>query len=193
MKKCATLALLFIVAIGFSQDDDTISKQEPQFGLKAGYSSIVLRVSLDGSSGSDNASGFYLGAFTEINISQKFSIQPELLYASYSEDGESTGVLFLPVMAKYYANDKFSLYAGPQLDYLLNEEDAVGFNRLGLGIGLGACIDLSDNVFIDARYSFGLSNRIDDDAIFDGFDPVISDADIKANFNYLQIGLGYKF
>lgn len=174
-----------------AQEDNTI-KIKPKFGVKAGYTFVDLKVSVDGNSESDDVSGFYIGAFVDFFISEKFNVQPELNYANYSEDGESSGVLLLPVLAKFKVDDKFSIHAGPQLDYLLNEEDAEGLKRAGIGFALGAAYNISENIFIDARYTFGLSDRWDAD---DFLDDLVgsSDFDVKAKFNYFQIGLGYKF
>lgn len=93
----------------------------------------------------------------------------------------------MPVLFKYKANEKFSLLAGPQFDFLLNEEDAEGLKQLGVVIALGAAFDITENVIIDARYSFGLSNRIDGDL------QDLEGVDLKVNFNYFQVGLGYRF
>ncbi|WP_439152163.1 outer membrane beta-barrel protein [Winogradskyella sp.] len=132
MKKFNLLVLAtFLCVISTNAQDDSSSSTEPAFGIKTGYTSITLRVSADGNSASDDVSGFYIGAFAEFNLSDNLDFQPELTYASYSQDGESTGVMFLPLLAKYKANEQFSLLAGPQFDYLVNEEDSEGFNRIG--------------------------------------------------------------
>lgn len=90
-------------------------------------------------------------------------------------------------MFKYKANNEFSILAGPQFDYLLNEDDSEGLKPLGFGLAVGASYDITENVIIDARYSFGLSNRVEDNIEeFEGFD-------VTAKFNYFQIGLAYRF
>lgn len=189
MKKIfLSIAVALIAFINVNaQDDSSMATSEPKFGIKAGYSSTILSVSVDGTSASEDVSGFYIGAFGEFSLSEKINLQPELHFGNYSQDGESTGVLLVPVLFKYKANEKFGLLAGPQLDYLLNEEDSEGLKRLGLGIALGMSYDIDENVFIDARYAFGLSDRLDGD--LEDFE----DFNVKAKFNYFQIGLGYRF
>lgn len=180
----AALAVFSFVSINAQEDDSVAS--ETNFGLKGGYTSLTLKVSAEGNSASDNVGGFYIGAFAEFNASEKFMIQPEVVFASYSEDGESSGVLMVPVLGKYMANEDFGILFGPQFDYLTNEEDSEGLKRFGIGLALGASVDVSDEVYIDARYTFGISNRIDGDLEgLEGFD-------ITARFNYLQIGIGYR-
>ncbi|MBC2846812.1 porin family protein [Winogradskyella flava] len=184
----AAIAVLGFTQINAQNDDTISSSSETTFGIKAGYSSVALKVSADGAgSATEDLTGFYFGGFAEINLSEKFALQPELVFGNYSEDGESSGVLLLPILAKYKANEEFSLLAGPQFDYLTNEEDSEGLKRLGLGFTIGAAYDITENVILDARYSFGLSDRFDSD--IDEFE----DFDIEARFSYFQIGLGYRF
>ncbi|PTM09940.1 MAG: OmpW family protein [Bacteroidetes bacterium] len=185
MKKL--LLVTAIAVFGFSanaQDDEKVSTSK--FGAKAGFNSTSLRVSFDGTSASESVSGFYLGVFGEFMVSEKFDIQPELQYVSVSEDGENSGFLLIPVLAKYNATEDLSILAGPQFDYLLDDEDG-GLNRLGFGIAAGLAYNIDENFVIDARYSLGLSNRTTDGIEeLEGFD-------FKTTFNYVQIGLGYKF
>ena len=175
MKK--TLLSLSIIAFSIT----ALIAQNADFGLKAGFNSLSIRASASGTSASESASGFYIAAFGQFGVSEKLELQPELQYISVSEDGANSDVLALPIMLKYNVAEKFSLLAGPQFDLLL-DEDAEGINKLGIGLGAGAAVQLTNELFIDARYVFGLSNRLDD--------PTLSGVDV--NFNYVQIGLGYK-
>jgi len=167
------------------EDNDTSS--EPMFGIKAGYSSFIAKVKVDGVSASDNISGFYIGAFAEFQMSDKINLQPELTFANYSQDGESSSVLLIPILLKFRASNELGLYAGPQLDYLINEEDSEGLKRLGFGLSIGLSYDISEEIFIDSRYTLGISDRLDGD--LEGFE----DFNVKAKINYFQIGLGYRF
>jgi len=178
MKK--SLLVAAITVLGFT----TVNAQEPAFGLKAGFNSLSIRASADGVSASESASGFYVGAFGDFQISEKFNIQPELQFISVSKDGESSSVLALPIMAKVNVAEKFSILAGPQLDLLL-DEDADGIKKFGVGLGAGLAYDITDKFIIDARYVLGLSNRLEDNN-FGG-------VEVDTKFNYIQFGLGYKF
>ena len=86
-------------------------------------------------------------------------------------------------MLKFHVTENFNLMAGPQFDYL-TEEDVEGIKKLGMGLGLGLGIDISDNVSLGARYYFGF-DRLDD------MGEDVGDATIKLNI--LQIGLNYSF
>jgi opacity protein-like surface antigen len=184
MKKLLLVAAIAVFTMSVNaQDDDKISSAK--FGAKAGFNSTSFRVSFDGTSASESASGFYLGVFGEFEVSEKLDIQPELQYVSVSEDGENSDFLLLPILAKFNVTNEFNILAGPQLDYLLDEEDG-GLNRLGVGLAAGMAYNIDENFVIDARYSFGLSNRTGDIEELEGFD-------VKTTFSYIQVGLGYKF
>jgi len=89
-----------------------------------------MNVSAIGFGFSGNKSGFFVGFTLEFQVSEKFSIQPELQYANSDES-----TLVMPIMAKYYVSEKFNLQGGPQLDLFLNAP--TGFTSLGVGLGFG--------------------------------------------------------
>lgn len=185
MKKLVSLVVFtFLLIVNLQAQEESNFQTEPKFGIKAGYSSLSLRATFEGSSASESASGFYVGALTEFYLSESFNLQPELTFARYSEDGASSEVLLVPVLFKYKPVDEFGLLAGPQLDYLLNEEDGQGTKRLGFGLAVGLSYDITENVIIDSRYTFGLSNRLDDNELVD--------FGVKVKLNYFQIGLAYR-
>ena len=79
--------------------------------------------------GTDSKTSFHIGGVVEIPISDSFSVQPELLYSSQGAKAESSfggdvdfklSYLNLPIMAKYYVAENFSLEAGPQVGLLLS-------------------------------------------------------------------------
>lgn len=153
-----------------------------QFGVTAGYQSATFKVSGGGEDFSSDASGFFLGVFGQFSVTETFSIQPELQYSSITDEGESSGLIIIPLMMKFHVTENFNLMAGPQFDYIT--EDTEGINKLGLGLGLGLGVDVSDNISLGARYSFGF-DRLDD------MGEDVGDATIKINI--LQIGLNYSF
>jgi len=160
-----------------------VNAQESKFGITAGYQSSSFEISGGGVDLSTDASGFFLGFFSQFSVSENLSIQPELHYSSVSDDGESVGNLIIPVMLKFHVSEKFNLMAGPQFDYL-TEDDTEGIKKFGMGLGLGLGYDISENISIGARYSLGF-DRLDDEGVdLDG-------ASIK--INVLQLGLSYSF
>ena len=142
----------------------------------------------------------------EIMVSDMFAVQPELLYSSqgsdYDESDEGFDVsgtvkvdyLNIPVMAKYYVVEGFSIEAGPQIGFLLsatdeydNEEDDIKEFLKGtdFGVNLGVGYKLENGLNFGARYNLGLSDNLDvDDFETDG-------AEYKNSV--IQISVGYFF
>lgn len=115
--------------------------QEAHFGVKAGlnYSSIVgdlvegLKFRFSG----------HAGIYLEIEVTDKFSFQPEIVYSSqgfqfssdlqtiqnevntFNQNDIRTNVQFnflnIPVLAKFSLNERLSLDFGPQVGFLLNQ------------------------------------------------------------------------
>jgi len=199
--------------------------QEVSYGVKGGLNLSNLTGDVDDSK---PLFGAHVGAFVEIKITDKFSVQPELLFSMQGAKQEYTyfesfegfeltetekttiklGYLNLPIMAKFYATEKFSLEAGPQLGFLMSAKVDYEFTyretfggitevetesgsedikddvkSIDFGFGFGAAYKFTENLFIGARYTLGLSSIAKD---FEG-----ESADIKNNV--LQVSLGYKF
>ena len=198
MKKII-LSAVAVMAFGFA------NAQDAKFGVKGGVNFATLSGDVENES---SIVGFNVGGFAEIKISDKFSVQPELLYSTqgakfeYSEFGNTyketlkLAYLNLPVMAKYYVAPKFSLEAGPQIGFLLSAKDEYSgegmsgsanvkdnFNSIDFGLNFGAGFDFTDNFSAGIRYNLGLSNIADTEA----------GDDTKVTSNVLSLSVGYKF
>lgn len=202
MKKLV-LAALAVFAIGNS----AFAQQEVKFGPKAG----VNFANLSGQDDSNMLTGFHVGAVAEIKFNEKFSVQPEVLYSAQGskyEVSNSIGsykatqkldYINVPIMAKYYVAEGFSVEAGPQVGFLtkaeLTQEGNVAgivngestrdnkdtYNSVDFGVNFGLAYDLPAGLFFNARYNLGLSDVVKD-----------NNGDAIKN-NVIQVGLGYKF
>lgn len=170
MKKLFFIAL---VALGFL----SINAQNVDFGVTAGYFGPSAKVTMDGISATASESGFYVGGFADISVSDQFHVQPALIYGNV---GDGADGLVLPIMAKYYANEKLNIQLGPHFD-ISTEEVPDDFTGFGISIGAGLGYDINENFFVEGRYSFQLN------------DYYTGDLDIETTTNTLMIGLGYKF
>jgi hypothetical protein len=113
-----------------------VNAQEIKYGAKLG-----LNISNFSGDVTDSKSliGVQLGGFAEIGISDKFAIQPELLFSmqgakseysetdlgdTYSEESKTKlNYLNVPVLAKYYIADNFAVLAGPQFGILMSAKE----------------------------------------------------------------------
>ena len=91
MKKLLLSAV--ITVLGFSQ----VNAQDVKFGLKGGADFASMRLKVEGENLSTSETGFYIGAFAEIGISESFIFQPEVLYVSV----EDLDQIAIPLMAKF--------------------------------------------------------------------------------------------
>jgi len=184
MKKLFTITMALVAF--------TISAQNITFGAKAGLN--FASMAGDDADGLDGRTSFHLGVTAEIEMSDTFSIQPELLYSGqgYTADGDVTGkvdYINLPIMAKFYVADGISLEAGPQIGFLASAKADVdgestdikdSLKSTDFALNLGAGYKLDSGLNFGLRYSMGLTDVPDGDS--DGF-----------KHSVLQLSVGYNF
>lgn len=198
--------LLSILALGFL----ATSHAQTTFGVKAGYNLSTIKL-LD--ENIDSKSYFYVAGTAEHNINDKFSVQGELLYTelggkfSYEITslvgneivtmGTQTANVHLPqlqipIAAKYYITEPFSVSAGLNFGINLNPNVKYSFqgesfydgkidniSTLNVFPFLGTVYQFPNNLFLDARYNFNF------------FSMNKEGGSTKASF--FQVGLGYRF
>lgn len=190
----------FILIIGIALLGFYVNAQDTQFGIKGGLN----LANLGGDAEGDSRTSFHIGGIAEIMISDQFSLQPELLYSAQgavSPDNDDVvtqlDYLNLPIIAKYYVVEGFSLEGGPQIGYAINRnvdndgEDVDAddlYNAIDISLGLGASYKLDQGLFFSARYNFGISNIIQDDV---QDEPMLED--IETFNNVFQLSVGYTF
>lgn len=195
----------------------TVSQaQEIKYGAKVGLNIASISGDVENNK---SLIGAHLGAFVEIKLADKFAFQPELLYSmqgtkiEYSEsvpdyaysykEKNKLGYLNVPLMAKYFATEKFFVEAGPQVGFLISaksdfeesetfmgETDSFSgdvdiksnLKSVDFGLNFGLGYEFTSQFFASARYNFGLSNINNVSG---------SSADLKNGV--LQFSLGYKF
>ncbi|AWK07315.1 PorT family protein [Flavobacterium crocinum] len=203
MKKII-LSAMAVMAFGFA------NAQEVKYGVKGGLNLSSLSGDTDGMD-LKSKFGFHAGGFVEIKFSEKFAIQPELLYSTQGTrfddmevEGYKTKTCFnfdyinVPVMFKYFAVEKFFIEAGPQIGFLTsakarvkvdqlnidNKEDIKeNFESIDFGLNFGAGYEFTENIFASARYNLGLANIAKTEA----------GDDSKVHNGVFSVSVGYKF
>ena len=157
-------------------------------GVKGGLNFAQVHAKVSGDSElSDMLIGFQLGGYLNYPLSDKVSIQPELVFtrvggkeSMYDPDLQEdvtiaykNDYLSIPLMFSFKAGDKFHILAGPQVGILvgakakvevlgqsvsIDVKDVYKTLDFGLTAGFGYTIN---KVGIDARYNFGLANIAD--------------------------------
>jgi hypothetical protein len=201
-----------------------MSAQEFRFGPKVGFAMSTLKIDEKQDDLSarkmDPKYTFYVGGMAEYKISDKFGIQGEVLYSPLGGKerveetegdlyaGEQTkvtlGTLLVPVSAKYFITEGFSVAGGVNFGVILTakQKTVIGTNlpidfeiegdgkeqdikdkvkKLNLAPFVGVEYMLENGLFFDARYSLGVSNLSNDE---EGG---------KITNSFAQVGVGFKF
>lgn len=196
MKKIIfTVVLAFFFGFVNAQD-----RKDMSFGVKGGLNiSSITNAEEDGVN-SKSLVGFHIGFFGEFMISDQFAIQPELLYSTQGVklefDGEEGDLkvdyINVPVMAKYYLADAFSLELGPQIGFLVSSKvESGGLSEdvkdetkpIDVSLGFGANYNFAEKFMLGARYNLGLT-RLQEE-LFPG--------ESESKNSVFQISLGYRF
>lgn len=180
----------------------SVNAQNVQFGAKVGVN--FASINGDDTDELDMRTSFHVGVFSELSYSERFSLQPELVYSSQgakmSEEGFDVSIrlsyINLPIIAKYYLTEGLSLEAGPQFGLLLSakvksefdgeseEEDIKDeLNDFDFGINFGAGYKLENGINFTARYNYGFTNLADTEDL----------DDTKINNGVIQVSVGYNF
>jgi opacity protein-like surface antigen len=178
MKKTLLISALFL-AMSISTQAQLLN-----FGIKGGLNYANLTGS---TTKTDAITSYHVGVLAEINLSEKFSIQPELLYstqgATYKtilgDIDNELGYLSIPVMAKIHLNKMISLELGPQASFLLSEKDEFDIhnqNTFDFAAAGGLGFKITKSIFVQARYVLGLTE-------------VSKDADTKNSVVQVSAGL----
>ena len=217
MKKLLLIAAVAVLGIN-------VSAQEFRFGPKAGFAMSTIKVNDKqdsfGARKMDPKYTFYVGGMAEYKFNDKFALQGEVLYSPLGATekidgvnaggifvGEQTkvtfGTLLVPVSAKYFITEGFSVAAGLNVGIILSakQKSVVGSDFFGVSVSgdsgdedikkdiktlnlapfLGVEYALENGLFFDARYSLGVSNLSNDN----------SGGNVKNSF--AQVGVGFKF
>lgn len=187
MKKLFLTAAIAVMTLATNQ------AQELKFGVKAGLNIANIGGDLgnfdfDETNDFEARTSFHVGGLVEIPISEKFAIQPEVLYSSQGakstyryddgfdfENSESTiklDYITLPIMAKFMPFEGFSIEAGPQVGFLVSAKSDNEFSYTDSGTGETVSgsedgVDVKDLYkSIDFGLNFGVGYRLENGIMF---------------------------
>ena len=185
MKKVFVLIAVAIVSMS--------AMAQVQFGAKVGVDATNFW-------GKDVNHGMQLnyqaGLLMEYKFTPQFAIAPEVVFAAQGGEFKiadvkntfTTNYINVPVMLKCYVSPAFSIDLGPQVGFNVYSKQKVGelkpvdikdaTKSVDFGVGLGGTYNLTDDAFIQARYTMGMTNA------FEGGD---------AKNGNVQLAFGMKF
>lgn len=156
----------FIIAGALLAMSFSAQAQLAKFGIKGGLN----YANINGSDiQTDAITSYHVGLVAELKLTDRFSVQPELLYstqgATYknaiTEFKNELGYLAIPVLAKVYLNKTISLEVGPQASFLLSEKndlDLKDSNTFDFSVNAGLGVKITENFFLQGRYNLGLTD-----------------------------------
>ncbi|OAB81688.1 porin family protein [Cochleicola gelatinilyticus] len=206
-KKISLIGILLISMISVGQNEAT------DYGFKGGlnYSSLIDNNSNGLQPDYSGKIGFYIGAFLSLDLNEKFTLRPELLFSQQgsnfnidfsdlnifdpddprfiaSTDGSiNESIILLPVLLQFGVAEKLGLGFGPQFGYVLSRKidyDTNPINTQFIQNDDSEKIELG--ISLDAEYllndNFGLNLRYNYGILE------------RQNFNssVLQLGVNYK-
>jgi len=155
-----------------------ISAQPVHPGIKIGLN--LANFYGEDTEGSINA-GLLVGGVLHFPVSDKFALQPELLFSQQGSQTKEDNVtvrfnnnyLLLPLMSKIYLNPNIAFEVGPQIGFLLTSRLAAGesandfsvstkdmFNTLDVALNAGLSYEWESNWVVGTRYSLGVTNVV---------------------------------
>ncbi|NHN25213.1 PorT family protein [Flavobacterium jejuense] len=194
MKKVFLASFSFLLANAiFAQNGNS-----EKFGIKGGlnYSTITKG---DFNEGADPRTSYYIGFYGEVPLIRKvLSLQPEIIYSRQGFETNYTNLLGnnykqeyridyinLPILAKIHIGKVFSVEAGPQFGFKINEKIKSennstlnnDVNSFDTALAGGVSFNI-DDFLISARYTYSINE-------------VIKNTDSKNSV--FQIGIGFNF
>lgn len=175
MKKLILFAALAVFAFGTSYAQDI------SIGAKGGLNLASLNG--DGADEVDGRTTFHIGGVVNIEISELFAIQPEVVYSAQGykqtielQDAptvEAIGKLDyinIPVLADITIIEGLSLQGGPQFGINItsdieidgNTQEIADVETLDIAAAIGAQLELPMGLFFQARYVAGLTEIVKD-------------------------------
>ena len=191
MKKSFKLTILLLTLCGILK-----AQNELEFGVKGGANFSGFHT---GSSTFTSEFGINLGGITEYSVSDKFSLQAELLFNQKAgtftvRDNSNVvlgnivsklGYIDIPILAKIYLGNKFSFEVGPQIGFNISEKTEFNgsevdteIKTLDTAIVGGFGFQFNQGLFIQARYAYGLSKIFENE---------------RYKNSVISLSLGYKF
>lgn len=169
--------MVLIYFIGACLCSNSTYSQQVTFGVTGGLLNGAAKEKGEDYSISASDTGFYVGVFSRMPLSEKLGVIAELDYGNFS----GNSLALVSVRGQYYVIEKFYLQVGPQLSYLIGlKPDEI--NRLGIDLNLGLGYDITNQFSLQARYSLEVTNRLKE-----------ASSGETAGINWLQVGIGYSF
>jgi hypothetical protein len=162
-------------------------------GLKGGVNfanQSIKQISQSvGDLSTDGRTGFHAGAYLVLAFSEKWAIQPEIMYSSQGaeiptlNEMNKFNYMSIPVLLRWKPISLISIEAGPQFSSLLSVKDTNGdsikenFKNGDFGLAAGATVHLPLGLNAGVRYIWGFNDISD-----------VQDREVKNTLGQIFVG-----
>lgn len=192
---------LFIIGLGLTasslafkasaQTSQSAANDKMKFGIRAGANLMnmgKLQV-LDQNYSTDSQVGFQAGIYGDLPMGGGFAFLPEIMYiqkgakiketvsGTTGEFNTKVNYLDIPLLMGYKATPELTVFAGPQVSFLLSQKstglvnsdpqiestDTENFSKSLAGGAVGLGYSLTPNINLNARYMMDFQKTLKDD------------------------------
>ena len=156
--------------------------QQTIYGVRGALNISSLDFDPDANFENEHRNGFAFAGFADFGLTEDISILTELQWSAEGGKAESlrADYIQLPILLRYTISDRIILGVGPQFA-LKTWENEDNFSTFAFSGVAGIEYMITDELFLDARYSYGFSNVLDEDL-----------TDDSAYNHVMQFGFGIK-
>jgi len=174
MKKAILFVTCFIVIISINAQ---VTKRTVSGGLLGAVNFTKFNAERADATKIDynTETGWSAGLWVNFPLSSRFSLEPQVMFSSYSYQTDATepvlvgdgeiSYISVPLQLKLHAGDKFAIVAGPQFDFFTSLEDDVNtsvqaenIKQTSMSIFGGFELFPNSRVTFFGRYMHGLTN-----------------------------------
>ncbi|GGW62132.1 outer membrane protein with beta-barrel domain [Winogradskyella epiphytica] len=156
--------------------------QDVKYGVRGALNVSNLDFEPDAGFDNQHRNGFAFGGFADIGLSESLYLLTELQWSAEGGRDESirADYIKLPILLRYALSENFTFGLGPQAA-LKTWGHNDGFATFAFAGVAGLEYMITDDLFFDIRYTYGLSDILDDQA-----------GDLEAKNHVMQFGFGIK-
>lgn len=185
MKKSITLIVAVLCSVlVFSQEKRTKEySKEALYGVRAGYNISNLDFDPDATFSNKHRNSFAFAFIAQYSLSEAFVFSPEIQFSGEGAKDRDLRINYIqaPLVFKFKLGENLSLGAGPMVGIKLHQDEVKDrYKDLAFsGVGVLEYM-ITEDVFIDARYHYGLTNIIESGNSF------------EAKNTCIQLGIGFR-
>ena len=138
--------------------------QQTIYGVRGALNISNLDFDPDATLENKHRNGFAFAGFVDFGLTEDISILTELQWSAEGGKAESlrADYIQLPILVRFVVSERIILGLGPQVA-LKTWENQDAFSTFAFSGVAGVEYMITDELFLDARYSYGFSNILDQD------------------------------